>query len=542
MKQKFYLLFIFFSFCCVIAQNKFDTEEAIIEKLKYLKENQKKLDPKKEEIILLQLKTASEKLAFEKGILLSGDYLMTAYDKQYKNKETVELGNQLKKIIKDKKEDPTGVVSSIYRKNALALMYLGLDDESKKDVEKAIKFINTIKNNDRKYFRLTQCYMDLHSYYNSKKMQSDDDTSKTSKKKTNKDSTLYFLYKSLSVAEKIKDNNTEIKNNLKYSEIIFIYMRLGIFYLEYSDEEGNLKLAETHLLKAEKINKNKEGLSTREKAVLLNQLSWLYMEKKEYQKSIDYANRSLQLQNRPTARVESYEFLATSYMELGDKEKSKFYMRKYTLLKDSLNIANRKNADATITKMVSEVDNVHKENSKKQLIIIGILALIATIVAFFIWRRNNKKLRKNYEQIIEKLKDEPAQNKTPINNTNRNTISSETEERILNQLEIFENSEEFLRKDLNISMLSIELNTNAKYLSEIIKNKKSHSFSSYSNSLKISYIVHKLYNEPKYRNYKISHLAEICGYSSPQVFFVAFKKINGVTPSYFIQSLNEDKI
>lgn len=537
MRWKFYLLFIFFSFYYVTAQNKFDTGEAIIEKLKYLKENQKTLDPKKEEIILLQLKIASEKLAFEKGILLSGDFLMTAYDKQYKNKETVELGNQLKKIIKDKKEDPTGVISSIYRKNALALMYLGLDDESKTNVVTAIRFAKTIDNPDRKYFRLTQSYMDLFSHYKSKNM--------IAENKSINDSILYYLDKSLTVALKIKDNNGEISNDKKYAEIIYIYMHKGVFYLEHSDEKGNLELAEKNLLKAEKISKTTEALAPREKAGLLNQLSWLYMEKKEYQKSIDYANRALQLEkkgNRPTARVESFEFLATSYMELGDKEKSKFYMRKYSLLKDSLNIANRKNADTTIKKMVSEVDNEHKESSKKQLIIIGILVLLATTASVIIWRRNNKKLRKNYEQIIEKLKSEPIPNKTQINNTNRNTISSDTETRILNQLEIFENSDEFLRKDLNISMLSIEFNTNAKYLSEIIKNHKSHSFSSYSNSLKINYIVHKLYNEPKYRNYKISHLSEICGYASPQVFFVAFKKINGVTPAYFIQKLNEDNI
>lgn len=97
MRLKLYSLFILFSFYPVSAQNKFDTEKAIIEKLKHLKSNQNSLEPKNEEIILLQLKAASEKLAFEKGILLSGDFLMTAYNKQDKNKETVELGNQLKK-------------------------------------------------------------------------------------------------------------------------------------------------------------------------------------------------------------------------------------------------------------------------------------------------------------------------------------------------------------------------------------------------------------------------------------------------------------
>lgn len=534
MTTKLYLLFIFFSFFFVLAQDKFETEEAITEKLKYVKENQKTLDLQKQEVLLLQLKAASEKLSFEKGVLLSGDYLISAYNMQDKNKEIVELAIQLKKLIKDKKEDPTGVISSIYRGNALALMYLGLDDASKKEVEIAIKFAKTIENPDRKYFRLTKCYMDLYSHYKSKTMQSDT--------KTNRDSTHYYLDKSLDVAEKIKDNNREISNDRKYAEIIYIYMSKGVLYLELSDQKGNLQLAAKNLLEAEEINKTKGSLSTREEAVLMNQLSWLYMEKKEYQKSIDYANKALQLEkkeNRPTARIESFEFLATSYMELGDKEKSKFYMQQYTLLKDSLSIANRKNANIAATKIATEVKVEEQEKSKKQFIIIGAFILVAASVTFILWRRNNKKLRKSYEQMIEKLKNESLPQKTEANTANRNVISSETEKRILNQLEFFEKSEEFLKPNFTISLLSGQLNTNSKYLSEVIKSHKSHSFSSYINHLKINYIVHKLYNDPKYRNYKTSHLAEICGYASPQVFFAAFKKINNVTPVYFIQKLSE---
>jgi hypothetical protein len=51
-------------------------------------------------------------------------------------------------------------------------------------------------------------------------------------------------------------------------------------------------------------------------------------------------------------------------LETGEKEKSKFYMRKYTTLKDSLNISFRNDADETMTKIVKEVETKNKENSK----------------------------------------------------------------------------------------------------------------------------------------------------------------------------------
>ncbi|MGE8556630.1 MAG: helix-turn-helix domain-containing protein [Chryseobacterium jejuense] len=544
--KKIYLFFILFAFYAISAQHIKEvdtgsiTKEVITEKLKYIKENKGSIDSKQQEKILLQLKAASEKLNFENGILLSGDYLMGAYGIQDKNKEIVELGNELKKIIENKQEDPTGVISSIYRKNALALMYLGLDSACKKDVEIAIRFAKTIKNPDRKYLRLTQSYMDLHSYYNSMDDQH--------QKKSYKDSTVYYLNKALEVGLSIKDNNGEIPNQAKYNEVIFTYTRLGIFYLEYSNEKGNLELAEKNLLKAEKLQEKTNALPIRSQATLLNQLSWLYLEKKEFQKSIEYANRSLKKekqQSRPTARVESFEFLATCYMEIGEKEKSTYYMRKYTYLKDSIVIAGRTNTDTTIKKMVAEVDNGYKQDSKKQLIITGVLALIAIIVSIILWRRKKRIIHKKYEELITKINEEAKEvTKTEVlpdikNNESKSSIviTDETVKALLIKLEKFEKSEKYLRKDLSLTWMSNNLNTNPKYLSEVIKIYRENSFTSYINELRINYIIRKLYENPIYREYKITYLAEECGYTTPKVFVNAFKKETGFTPSYFVEQL-----
>ncbi|WP_228448448.1 MULTISPECIES: helix-turn-helix domain-containing protein [unclassified Chryseobacterium] len=516
------------------------TAEMIIEKLKYIKKNDSSINSKQQEIMLLQLQEASRRLKFEKGIVLSGDYLMGAYGMQDKNKEIVELGNQLKKIILNKKEDTSGVISSIYRKNAMALMYIGLDDASKKDVEIAIRFAKTIKNPDRKYLRLTQSYMDLHSYYNSMNHQF--------QKQNYKDSTLYYLNKSLEVGLKIKDKNKEIPKKMKYNEIIFIYIRLGIFYLEYSDEKGNLERAEKNLLKAEKFQKETDGLPIRSQTTLLNQLSWLYLEKKEYRKSIDYANRSLQLEKqsrRPSSRVESFEFLATSYMEIGDKERSKYYMRQYTNLKDSITIAGRTNADTTIKKIVAEVDKGHKESSKKQLIIIGVLIFIAGAITIILWKRRKRIIHKKYEALIAKINNEKEhQIETELSHDIKSNepkssvvITDETIKVLLFKLEKFENSDKYLRKDLSLTWMANHLNTNPKYLSEIIKVYREHNFTSYINELRINYIMNKLYENPIYREYKITYLAEECGYATPRVFVNAFKKETGFTPSYFVEQL-----
>ena len=85
-------------------------------------------------------------------------------------------------------------------------------------------------------------------------------------------------------------------------------------------------------------------------------------------------------------------------------------------------------------------------------------------------------------------------------------------------------------------------NTNPKYLSQIIRENKNQNFNSYINQLRISYISDKLYNTTLYREYKISYLAEECGYASSQVFINAFRKETGMTPSYFINELKSQKL
>jgi len=81
------------------------------------------------------------------------------------------------------------------------------------------------------------------------------------------------------------------------------------------------------------------------------------------------------------------------------------------------------------------------------------------------------------------------------------------------------------------------LNTNTKYLTEIIRQHTGKNFNNYINGLRIQYITEKLYHDPKYREYKISYLAEESGFSSREIFAVTFKKETGVSPSYFIAKL-----
>lgn len=170
------------------------------------------------------------------------------------------------------------------------------------------------------------------------------------------------------------------------------------------------------------------------------------------------------------------------------------------------------------------------------------IVLILIIAAFsFYYRKKHPLQQNNYDDFASNLKiqnnnfildeDSKTQIKYSI------TISEETSNVILKKIIKFENSEKFLRKDINLTWLSSHLNTNTKYLSEVIKVHRDKNFNSYINGLRIGYITKKLNEDSVYREYKISYLSEECGYASPQVFVIAFKKETEVTPSCFIERL-----
>lgn len=117
----------------------------------------------------------------------------------------------------------------------------------------------------------------------------------------------------------------------------------------------------------------------------------------------------------------------------------------------------------------------------------------------------------------------------------------EIEELLLTKLTKFETGEKFLNKDMSLALLASQLDTNTKYLSEVINKYKGKNFNVYINELRINYIVSKLKTNPMYLNYKVSYLADECGFSSHSSFSTVFKNCTGIKPNVFIQFLMKDR-
>lgn len=144
--------------------------------------------------------------------------------------------------------------------------------------------------------------------------------------------------------------------------------------------------------------------------------------------------------------------------------------------------------------------------------------------------------KKHLEDTIENMKTQYTEENAAV----PFAISEKAENAILGKLTAFETSELFTDHELSLKSLAKHLDTNTKYLSEIINTQKNKNFKTYINELRINHIVDKLKASHEYRQYKTSHLANEAGFTSRSSFTIVFKSVTGLSPSVFIASL-EDK-
>lgn len=184
-----------------------------------------------------------------------------------------------------------------------------------------------------------------------------------------------------------------------------------------------------------------------------------------------------------------------------------------------------------------------KENNFTVLYIVLSLFFVILLGCLFYWWKvfqNKVQLKEIIKYIEITTSNFTSQIVDKKQEPKKNIILKETEELILSKLKRFENSKRYNSKDISLSVLAGQFDTNTKYLSEVINSHYNMNFNSYINRLRINYIVEKLKTDPNFMNYKISYLAENCGFSSHSSFATVFKSITGISPVTFIDLLNSE--
>ncbi|EZH72386.1 hypothetical protein ATO12_23325 [Aquimarina atlantica] len=239
-----------------------------------------------------------------------------------------------------------------------------------------------------------------------------------------------------------------------------------------------------------------------------------------------------------------YEFLIGLSKFRAEREKQLEYINKL-LRFDSIVNSHRTSVS---TKLFKEFDTPLLLKEKKILIRklekntntlsfwIGFLIVLFLMAITFMYYQYIK--RKKYERKFKELLDEGKRTKElPKKPLGDIGIADDIVSDILEKLAHFEERHEFLKKNISISSLAKEINTNTKYLSKIINHHKHKSFTNYVNELRVQYSVDQLKENSSLKNYTIQGIAEEMGFNSAESFSSAFKRNTGMKPSYFMRKL-----
>lgn len=279
----------------------------------------------------------------------------------------------------------------------------------------------------------------------------------------------------------------------------------------------------------------------------------LFFEQQKYDQAIECLQKALKLVdniNYTALKSNLYEDLAKNYLVINNDKKFKFYKDQYRETSKILE-ENKKEARRELILLGTELNTENNKSflEKKQnqwLYLCGISIFVVSLLTYIFIRevQRGKSLIKqiHFFRSIKVKQNEPvkADVKTKEIPKKQLIIPKETEQQILQGLQEFEESKKYLDNNMSLATLAVELETNTKYLSEIINKYKDKNFNTYINELRIKYVIHLLSTDRSYLQYKISYIAEIGGFTSHSAFTNVFKIITGMSPQEYMQTLRNN--
>jgi AraC-like DNA-binding protein len=280
----------------------------------------------------------------------------------------------------------------------------------------------------------------------------------------------------------------------------------------------------------------------------------------------DSALFNIHLSNHIATESNYLKVLADNYLLLSKIEESKWntksafqYLKKHLLLKDSafsteiFGDINQLQRYYEVSKTNEQIEQlVFKQQMKERTIfyqrIIWIITLVLLLFVstglLFIYLQK-KRLNKAYKVLFEKnieiieLQEHSSEKHTEkykraILNDDR---QSELVERILL---IMEDVSIICDTEFSLAKLAVLLQCNHVYVSQIINSAFKKNFRLLLNGYRIKE-AQRLFSGSDVEKYTIEYIAKQVGFNSPNAFRSAFREVTGVTPSFYLSSIIENR-
>lgn len=242
---------------------------------------------------------------------------------------------------------------------------------------------------------------------------------------------------------------------------------------------------------------------------------------------------------------EVYLQLMADAAEKGDRDEQLAYIDKLIRYDSILALEKQGVSDQAVVAydipyLKAQRKEVSETLESRQQWLYGILALfILSLIAGTYFYVRNKKMTQKVRELtaapnITWTPEEEVQGEAP-------GVPEEIRERILQELERFEESDRWNKSDLNLQKLADQMGTNTTYLSAIINHYKKMSFPTYLKELRIAKAIPRLTHDTALLKFNYGGLAHEFGFRTADSFAKALYKRTGAYPSKFLKELEQRK-
>lgn len=386
------------------------------------------------------------------------------------------------------------------------------------------------------------------------------------------------------VQMKIPYENTELKRYYFFNNQAYIAMA-----------ENNSRMAEYYFKKVMAFAQERH-MNTMYYVGPLVELGKIYLQRKNSREAIEcleIARDSVLRMENKDRLVSIYQAMAEAYRKSGNADSAEAYRRRYLAMSDSVfnisqfNLANGKLFEYENKENKARIDSLMSQNYIQLFVILVfvVFALAVTLLYLALRRKarnlqeaqkmlvskneelmasdsHSRQLLKRYVEAMDKQKiqtgtenpdkgvmlDADSGTESIEEHEDQRTglgLNEELRNRLLNSITtILEDVSVISNSDFNLSMLAEKAGSNTKYVSSIINDVYGKNFKTVLNEYRIREACRRLTDKDHYGNMTIQAIYEELGYNSAASFILAFKKVNGMTPSVYqkLKSGNEQKM
>ncbi|MCL2247071.1 MAG: helix-turn-helix domain-containing protein [Lentimicrobiaceae bacterium] len=348
--------------------------------------------------------------------------------------------------------------------------------------------------------------------------------------------------------------NKALEISKRHNNFFLSGIQSNIALMYQKNKQYDLALSYYHLALEESRRANKIDYETE----TLSDIAKLFFEIKKIDSAIHYINLSNKLADEiHFLRIKSYNYLTLSKIEESKgKIKNAFELyKKYVELNDSMfnpnifvdinqlqRLYEMSKTNQQIEQLIIEQEIKERTNFYQKIILIIMLCILlfAGGVLLYIYLQK-KNLNKAYKILFEKNLEiiglqETSTEKTP-KKSRKGSLSSDIQNELMDKiLLLMEETAVICDPKFSIDKLAELVQSNQNYVSQTINQALNKNFRSFLNSYRIRE-AQRIFSQPDAQRYTIEFVTQQVGFKSISAFYDAFKEITGVTPKFYIQSL-----